>query len=103
MTDRDELCPGCNGGGIGRGGAGTCFACGGSGVIRQSPFVDDGKVRKLAQLFHEVYENRAPAYGWETQERSRVEWDELPANQQGLMFDVIHNLLRRGAIKIGDV
>lgn len=38
MTDSErELadCVGCHGGGIGRGGAGTCATCGGEGVVRR--------------------------------------------------------------------
>lgn len=31
----------------------------------------------LAMLFHAIYEDLAPAHGWKTQERSRVEWESL--------------------------
>lgn len=48
---------------------------------------------RIARAFHEEYEQMAPAYGWETQKKSRVAWDDLPDNQRKLMVHVVGNLL----------
>lgn len=42
----------------------------------------------VARRFHEVYETLAPSFGWETQERSSVPWDELPEENRKLMVAV---------------
>jgi hypothetical protein len=43
---------------------------------------------ELARLFHDTYEALAPSHGWETQERSRKDWDEVPAENKSLMIAV---------------
>ena len=61
-----------------------------------------GKVRMaevVARRFHEEYEHLAPLYGWETQERSRVDWDDLPENQRKLMAHVVGTLIALGYVK----
>lgn len=56
---------------------------------------------RIARQFHEEYEHMAPAYGWETQEASRADWDDLPSNQRRLMVHVIGNLQAAGVISEG--
>lgn len=43
----------------------------------------------VARLFHDTYERLAPTHGWETQERSRTQWDDLPAENRSLMLAVV--------------
>lgn len=50
------------------------------GLLAEEPFAD-----RLARRFHEVYEEAAPGFGWETQPRSRVPWAELPDENRRLM------------------
>lgn len=47
----------------------------------------------LARLFHETYEELAPSHGWETQERSRKVWEEVPAENKSLMIAVAERVL----------
>lgn len=43
-------------------------------------------VGRLAPLMHEQYETAAERYGWETQVKTRVSFDELPeANKQTML------------------
>ena len=49
---------------------------------------DETFATRLARRFHDIYEAAAPLYDWQTQERSRVEWDDLPENQRQLMVYV---------------
>lgn len=53
----------------------------------------------VARKFHDEYEHLAPLYGWETQERSRVEWGDLPENQRKLMVHVVGNLIAMGYVR----
>lgn len=58
---------------------------------------------ELAKQFHELYEELAPHHGWETQESSRVPWEELPMNNRMLMTMVCRIILMRirdGKIRI---
>jgi hypothetical protein len=48
---------------------------------------------ELARLFHDTYEALAPSHGWETQERSRKDWDEVPAENKSLMIAVAARVL----------
>lgn len=43
----------------------------------------------IARRFHDAYERLAPRFGWETQQRSRVEWDDLPEENRALMVAVV--------------
>lgn len=52
---------------------------------------------RIARRFHEVYEDLALIYGWETQERSRVDWDALPSHQRRLMVKTVTRLIDEGA------
>lgn len=52
----------------------------------------------IARCFHAAYERRAPEFGWETQERSRTEWDDVPEENRKLMIAVVEELLESGLI-----
>jgi hypothetical protein len=52
---------------------------------------------RIAQRFHEVYEELAPIYGWQTQERSRVPWEDVPPENKRLMVKVVTRLIHEGA------
>jgi hypothetical protein len=56
----------------------------------------------IARRFHEVYEELAPAHGWQTQERSAVRWEEVPIENRSLMVEVVARLLDEGAIRTPD-
>jgi hypothetical protein len=55
---------------------------------------------ELARLFHDTYEALAPSHGWETQERSRKDWDEVPAENKSLMIAVAARVL--DALELAD-
>lgn len=55
----------------------------------------------IAKRFHEVYEDLAPSMGWETQERSRKTWEELPAENKWLMVKVVDQLMEEKIIYKG--
>lgn len=57
------------------------------------------RVEEIARAFHETYEEIAPRAGWETQERCRVEWGDLPAANRNLMVAVVQRLLNEGVIR----
>lgn len=53
----------------------------------------------LARAFHEAYERLAPEFGYETRDRSAVPWDDVPADNRGLMVATAASVLddlRRG-------
>lgn len=56
---------------------------------------------RIARHFHEEYERLAPKHGWETQERTRVAWEALPAENRQLMISVVIVLMRKGIIQPG--
>lgn len=56
-----------------------------------SPQVDMAEA--LARYFHETYESLAPEHGWETQPRSRKQWDEVPVENRSLMVAVAKEVL----------
>jgi len=50
---------------------------------------------ELAQQFHEIYERRAPEFGYETKPETAIPWEEIPAgnaNKQ-LMIAVADDIL----------
>jgi hypothetical protein len=55
----------------------------------------------IAKRFHEVYEDLAPTMGWETQERSRKTWEELPIENKWLMVKVVEQLMEEKIIYKG--
>lgn len=59
-----------------------------------------GPVR-IARRFHELYEELAPVYGWQTQERSRVPWEQVPTANRRLMVKVVQRLIHEGTIDRG--
>jgi len=60
--------------------------------------MSDPPVVQIAKAFHERYEALAPSHGWDTQERSRVAWEDLPEENRGLMVSVVSALLADGVI-----
>jgi hypothetical protein len=56
---------------------------------------------KIAKRFHEVYEEIAPTMGWDTQERSKKSWEELPIENKWLMVKVVEQLLEEKVIYKG--
>ena len=56
----------------------------------------------IARQFHVTYEAHAPEHGWETQQVSRVLWDQLPKANRELMIATVQALLNRGVIKCGE-
>lgn len=52
----------------------------------------------IAIAFHDAYEELAPEYGYRTREASAKPWDEIPANNAGLMVATVERLLERGVI-----
>lgn len=59
------------------------------------------EVLAIAKAFHEVYEDLAPEFGWDTQERSRKDWAEVPPENKQLMLAVVEQLLDMGVIHAG--
>jgi hypothetical protein len=57
---------------------------------------------EIAKAFHEAYERRAPSHGWETQERSRTAWENVPEENRSLMIGVVIELLSTGVIRAGE-
>jgi hypothetical protein len=53
----------------------------------------------LAVQFHTLYERKAPSHGYNTRERSRVPWGEVPDDNKMLMIDVCATLLAEGVIE----
>jgi len=50
---------------------------------------------ELAQLFHEVYERKAPEHGYRTREASAVPWDQVPERNRDLMIATASEVLAR--------
>jgi hypothetical protein len=48
---------------------------------------------QLAQRFHELYEELAPAHGYETRKESAVPWDQVPQKNRTLMIAVCERIL----------
>jgi hypothetical protein len=53
---------------------------------------------KIARAFHDEYEAFAEMHGWETQEATRVAFDDLPEANRKVMVDTVLALLSRGVI-----
>lgn len=56
---------------------------------------------RIARRFHELYEDMAPSFGWESQ--SPVTWDKLPDANRQLMLAVVGELLGQDEIRPGNV
>jgi hypothetical protein len=48
---------------------------------------------RLARRFHELYEELAPVFGYETRHESAVPWDEVPQANRHLMVAVCAALI----------
>lgn len=71
------------------------FVCGNPGCpVHGEPAVPDaGDVDALCMTFHDAYEAAAVEAGWETQERSRKPWAEVPeANKETMRATMRHFL-----------
>ena len=63
---------------------------------------DERPAERIARRFHEEYEYLATAHGWQTQERSRRPWEDVPEENRALMVHVVANLLAEGTIRDAD-
>ncbi|MFD5107113.1 hypothetical protein [Streptomyces cinereoruber] len=57
------------------------------------------RAERIAQRFHEAYEELAPSHGYETREASRKPWADVPEQNKGLMVAVVGRLLEQGVIR----
>lgn len=57
------------------------------------------KIERVARRFHEAYEELAASHGWQTQERSRVPWEDVPLENRNLMLATVARLLDEGTIR----
>ena len=55
--------------------------------------ISDKSIINLAKFIHETYENKARLYKWETQEKSRVDFDKLPPENAKTMLAVSKDIL----------
>lgn len=55
----------------------------------------------IARAFHETYERLAPEHGWETQQRSRTSWEDVPEENKRLMVATAQHLLDKHVIVEG--
>ena len=53
-------------------------------------------VEAIARKFHEIYEHRAPMYGYVTRTESSVPWDEVPDQNKELMIVTVSELVQQG-------
>lgn len=53
----------------------------------------------IAKNFHEVYEELAPSFGYETKKESQVSWDKLDKAHQDLMIATVRKVLQRFVVK----
>ena len=44
--------------------------------------IDRKRDERIAQRFHEVYEQLAPQFGYETRAETRVPWDQVSVGEQ---------------------
>lgn len=51
------------------------------------------KAENLAQRFHEIYEELAPAFNYKTRKASAVPWSDVPQNNKQLMIAVCQRVL----------
>ena len=56
--------------------------------------MEQNETERVARRFHDIYEQLAPQFGWETQERSAVAWSELPAENRKLMIATVGIVLQ---------
>lgn len=58
------------------------------------------QIENIAREFHDAYERLAPSKGWETQERSRTSFEDLPPENRELMIAVVAELIANGIIGV---
>ena len=58
------------------------------------------KDEQIAKRFHEVYEELATDFGYETRKASAVPWEKVPEPNKSLMIAVVGVLLKEGTIKV---
>ena len=51
------------------------------------------EIYNLAKFMHEMYEDKARLYGWETQEKSRVAFRDLPPENAKTMLAVAKEVI----------
>jgi hypothetical protein len=56
-------------------------------------------VEELCEAFHDAYEEAAVKSGWETQQRSRKPWADVPEANKETMRKTISELLRKDIIR----
>ncbi len=61
---------------------------------------DSTPAEKLAQAFHETYEQLAPAFGYATRKASAVPWRQVPVRNQRLMIAVAQKLIDTSQVKL---
>lgn len=59
----------------------------------------ESRAEEIARAFHESYERQAPEHGYQTRKRSAVPWEDVPADNRGLMVAVAQDLLDQGVIQ----
>ena len=65
---------------------------------KQTPQGDSPKdkgIEKLARWLHEEYEDKARLYNWKTQEKCRVDFDDLPLENKKVMLAMALEIDRR--------
>ena len=50
-------------------------------------------INKLARYMHEEYENAAKHFGWNTQESTKVAFDDLPEANKRLMVHIAYKTI----------
>jgi hypothetical protein len=64
-------------------------------------YINPEQVKHIAQRFHEVYEAKAPEYGWATQAATRTDYEDLPEANRALMEAVVWDLIEDDYIDAG--
>lgn len=55
---------------------------------------------RLAKRFHEIYEQLAPAFAYETRKESAVPWEKVPERNKLLMIAVCQQLMRERTVTV---
>lgn len=53
------------------------------------------EVEEVAKLFHDTYERLAPEFGYETQPRTAVAWENVPEPNKSLMIAVAEHVMHK--------
>jgi len=56
-------------------------------------YANEDITERLARFMHETYEDRARFYDWETQEKSRVAFEDLPPENAKTMLAVAKEVI----------